>query len=191
MSKIKILLATLLSALAGVASAQQSQAPSAYIGANLGLYNKYNIDCAAGVTCDKTAKSAAKVYGGYNFDQFAIEGMLFTTGKAKGSLRQGSSTVAGSVSDMGVGIYGVLPLSFDAFTLKGKLGAGYVRSKASFAAGGEQSKSSFTPLIGAGVSFAINKQWSINGDWDQIRGKYSSDGKARVNMFSAGVSYKF
>nr|WP_316638810.1 outer membrane beta-barrel protein [uncultured Roseateles sp.] len=189
MTKFQILLASALTALAGAASAQA--AGQSYVGASIGLQNKYSIDCLTGVACDKTGSFGGKVYGGYNIDQFAIEGMAFTTGRAKGSLVQNGSLVAGEVRNMGLGVYGVLPLTVDNFTFKGKLGLAYVNSKASYTAGGSQSKSSFTPIVGAGVSYAINKQWSINGDWDQIRGKYSSDGKARVNMLSAGLSYKF
>lgn len=187
MTKFNVLIAAALTTLAGAASAAESN----YFGANIGLYNKYNINCNTGVDCDKTAKYAGKVYGGHNFDNFAIEGMAFNTSSAKGNVLKNGSSVAGNVRSMGLGVYGVLPLTFDAFTLKGKLGAGYVNSKAHYTAGGDVSKSSFAPMIGAGLSYAVNKQISVNGDWDQIRSKYSNDGKARVNMFSVGVSYKF
>lgn len=189
MNKFQILLAAALTAVAGAASAQA--AGQSYIGASIGLQNKYSIECVGGVACDKTGSFGGKVYGGYNIDQFAVEGMVFSTGRAKGSVLKSGSLVAGEVRNMGLGVYGVLPLTVDNFTLKGKLGLAYVNSKATYTAGGSQSKSSFAPVFGAGVSYAINKQWSINGDWDHIRAKYSSDGKARVNMLSAGLSYKF
>lgn len=187
MSKFQVLIATALTAMAGAAAAAESN----YVGANAGLYNKYNLSCSAGVKCDKTASFGGKIYGGHNFGNFAVEGMAFTTNSAKGNVLKNGSNVAGDVRSRGLGVYGVLPLSFDAFTLKGKLGVGYVNSKAHYAAGGEVSKSSFAPIIGAGVSYAINKQLSLNGDWDQIRGKYSNEGKTRANMFSVGLSYAF
>ena len=60
-----------------------------------------------------------------------------------------------------------------------------------YAAGGSDTKNAVVPVAGLGVSYALNKQWSINGDWDHIRSKFSSQEKASTNLFTVGASYRF
>jgi hypothetical protein len=187
------LVATAALGLAGTASAQSSSnttTPSAYVGANVGLYNKYSIGCDAGASCDRTAKLGGKIYGGYDFGGYGVEALAFGVKSAQGSVRPGATSVPGSVSETGAGVVGVLPYAVGDFTLKGKLGLAYVRGKASYA-GGVSDKSMFTPLVGASVAYPINKTVSLSADWDQFRAKYAADRSVHVNMFSVGLSTKF
>lgn len=194
MSKsFRILAASLITVLAGAASAQTASLsnPGYYAGAGLGVYNKYSLSCAAGTACDRTADLGGKIYGGADFGSFGVEALAFGLKSAQGSLKNGSGlTVPGSVSMSGMGVVGVLPYALGDFTLKGRLGLGYVRGKASLASG-VQDDSSVRPLVGLGASYALNKQVSLNADWDRFEAKYSGSGKAHANMLSVGVSYKF
>ncbi len=186
---------TLASALlmgAAVGSAQAGPQSEAYVGANIGLYDKYDIKCNAGQKCDQTASFGGKVYGGMDYENFGVELMAFGVGKGEGRLRRGGQDAQGDVKIGGLGVVGTVPLRFGDFTLKGKLGGAYTRGVANYAGGGSESKNSFGLLAGAGLSYALSKTLSLNADYDYLSAKYNKAGdKANVNMFSVGLSYKF
>ncbi|MCV2360216.1 porin family protein [Paucibacter sp. TC2R-5] len=191
------LVSTLVAAL-GLAAASSASAagpqsqPEAYVGANIGLYSKYDISCSAGQKCDKTANFGGKVYGGLMYEQWGVEALAFGTGRGEGTLKLGGKDAQGSVKMGGLGVVGVLPLNFGDFTLKGKLGAAYTHGTANYKSGASESKNSIAPLFGAGLSYAFSKQVSLTADVDHISAKYNKAGdKAAVNMFSIGASYKF
>jgi opacity protein-like surface antigen len=192
-SLIATLIATLGLAAAGNAAAAGPQAqPEAYMGANVGLYSKYDFSCSAGQKCDKTANFGGKIFGGVMYEQWGIEALAFGTGKGEGQLKLGGKDAQGSVKMGGLGVVGVLPLNFGDFSLKGKLGLAYTHGKANFSSGASESKNSLAPLFGAGLSYALSKQVSLTADVDHISAKYNKAGdKAAVNMFSIGASYKF
>ncbi len=191
------LIATLIATLGVVAATSASAAgpqaePQAYVGANAGLYSKYDFSCGAGQKCDKTASFSGKVLGGMLYEQWGVEAVAFGTGKGEGTLKLGGKNTQGSVKMAGLGVVGVLPLNFGDFSLKGKLGVAYTKGTANYLGGASESKSSIAPLFGAGLSYALNKQVSLNADIDHISAKYNKAGdKAAVNMFSIGASYKF
>ncbi len=192
-SLIATLIATMCAAASGTAAAAGPQAkPETYIGANVGLYNKYDFSCSAGQKCDKTASFSGKLYGGMQYEQWGVEALAFGTGKGEGTLKLGGKDAQGSVKMGGLGVVGVLPLNFGDFTLKGKLGAAYTHGTANYKSGVSESKNSFAPLLGASFSYTLTKQVSLTADVDHISAKYNKAGdKAAVNMFSIGASYKF
>lgn len=191
------LIASLIAALGtaavgGNAAAGPQAQPEAYMGANLGLYSKYDISCSAGEKCDKTPSFGGKIYGGMMYEQWGLEAVAFGTGKGEGTLKLGGKDAQGSVKMGGLGVVGVLPLGFGGFTLKGKLGAAYTHGTANYKSGASDSKNSIAPLFGAGLSYAFSKQVSLTADLDHISAKYNTAGdKAAVNMLSIGASYKF
>ncbi|MEJ6005338.1 outer membrane beta-barrel protein [Paucibacter sp. AS339] len=199
MSKFKVMSRTLAATLTGafalaVTAGSASAAPQAesYVGANVGVYNKYDSKCSSGQKCDQTASLGGKIYGGINYENFGVEVMAFGAGKGEGTLRQAGQDAQGSVKIGGLGVVGTLPLQLGDVTLKGKLGAAYTRGVANYTAGGSESKNSFGLLGGAGLSYALSKTLSVNADYDYLSAKYNKAGdKASVNMFSLGLSYKF
>ncbi|QPF73214.1 porin family protein [Roseateles sp. DAIF2] len=190
-----VALAALLAA--GTASAQPKSdlLSNVYAGANLGLYNKYDLRCDNGVKCDKTASAGGKVYAGYMFDErYGVEAVGFGMKSGVGSIKNKDNSYSpGSVNLRGIGLTGVLAFGEGPFTFKGRLGAAYTKGKSySAATGRSESKSSLQPLIGAGVSYAFSKEISLNADWDRISGKYNGgNAKTNADMLSVGVSYKF
>ncbi len=188
----RLIAASLFAGTALAASAQSLSKPEPYAGASLGVYNKYKLDCSAGVSCDRTGDWGGRIYGGLDYGSFAVEGVAFGAKSGQGTLRLGNGTATpGSLSMTGAGVQGVLPfLVHGDFSLKGKLGLAYVRGKASIA-GGVQDDSSWRPMGGVGLSYALNKQVSLNADYDTVQAKYNSAGKVRTDMFSLGASYKF
>lgn len=176
---------------AGVASAQQT---SNYVGASVGLYNKYSLRCVQGSKCDDTPSAGGKIFGGHMFSEnFGLEASAFGTKSAFGAVKDVKGTTQpGSVNLRGLGLSGVAAISEGPFTFKGRLGVAYTQGKASYASSGVQSKESgLQPLIGAGVSYDLSKQLALNADFDRISGKYNDKAKAHANMVSVGLSYKF
>lgn len=154
-----------------------------YVGANAGLYSRYELSCEMTLPCDRSARLSGKVYGGYAFGQFGFEAMAFRIGAAQGN--------TGALRESGVALLGVLPLNSGDFTFKGKLGLAYARGTAQNAST-SSSKSSVQPVLGTSFAYAISKSVSVNADWDQLRAKTGNDGaKTRVNMFSLGLSVHF
>jgi len=154
-----------------------------YVGANAGLYSRYELSCNMALACDRSARLSGKVYGGYAFGQFGFEAMAFQTGAAQGQ--------AGTLRTSGVALLGVLPLNSGDFTFKGKLGLAITQGRAQNGTV-SSGKSSVQPVLGTSFAYAISKSVSVNADWDQLRAKTGNDGtKARVNMFSLGLSVHF
>lgn len=190
---MKTLIAALFATTALAASVQASAAQDDnYVGAAIGARTHYGLDCTTGIRCDRNT-GGGKIYFGKQLEKnFAAEVMAFRLGHAHGALKNGSTTVAGSARAQGLAATGVFsaPLG-DAFSLKGRLGVGYVRGEADYAAGGGTSKSSFVPVIGVGASYALNQKVSLNADWDRLPAKFGSSGKATTNMLSLGMSFRF
>lgn len=194
MSRFKALMATAIAglgvALGGAAAAQVTPGP--YLGANINVYSKYSIDCDVGVNCEKTGRLSGKIYGGYDFGNYGLEALVFAAGEVKDSLFDGALSHPGMVRQDGIGLVGVLPFTSGDLSFKGKLGVAYVRSRASYTSGGSTSDKAFTPIVGAGVSYALSKTLSMNTDWDQTRAEYGLHSpRTTINMFSLGLSTKF
>lgn len=194
MSTLHTLMATVIAglgvALGGAASAQVTPGP--YVGANINIYSKYSIDCDAGVSCDKTGRLSGKVYGGYDFGSYGLEGLAFAAGSVRGSLANSPFSNAGTLRQDGIGLVGVLPFTSGDMSFKGKLGVAYVRGRASYTGGGTSSDKTFTPIVGASVAYALTKTLSMTGDWDQTRAEYGLHSpRTTINMFSLGLSTKF
>ncbi len=177
MSKKQVLLSSLIGALAaastGLALAADPQNSSeTYVGANVGF--------------------GGKVYGGVLYENWGVEGVAFGTGKAEGTLKLAGKDAKGEVKMSGAGLVGVLPLRLGDFTLKGKLGAAYVRANTNYKSGGTDKASGLAPMAGVGVAYAFNKNVSLVADLDLVSGKYNKAGdKAGIGMLSIGASYKF
>ncbi|UDF33468.1 UNVERIFIED_ORG: porin family protein [Shinella sp. XGS7] len=181
---------------AGAASAAPvaQQGESNYVGGSLGLYKKYDLNCDTGVKCDKTPSTAGKIYGGHMFDErYGVEAMAFGMKSGVGSIKdKAGASVPGSVNLRGLGVSGVAAFGEGPFTFKGRLGVAYTKGKSNnYSTGTSESKSSLQPLIGAGVSYALSKEVSLNADWDRVSGKYNGNAKTHANMVSVGLSYKF
>ncbi len=175
------------------ASADVLAAEDTTIGVSIGARTHYGLDCASGSACERNAGSSGKITFGKQFDpHFGVEAMAFRLGEAKGSVKNGSTTVVGTAKATGLGVAAVASTELGAVTLKGKLGVAYVHGSTDFVVGGSASKSSLVlPTVGASVSYAIDKKWALNADWDNLPTRLNSGTKTHVNMLSLGVQYKF
>ena len=190
---LTMLALTIAIAAMAAASADVLAAEDTTIGVSIGARTHYGLHCASGITCERNAGSSAKISFGKQLEpHFGVEAMAFRLGEAKGDVKNGSTTVPGTAKANGLGVSAVASTELGAFTLKGKLGAAYVRGSTNFAAGGSAGKSSFVlPTVGASVSYAIDKKWALNADWDNLPTRLNSGTKTHVNLLSLGLQYKF
>ena len=208
----KTLLVAAALAFSSVASAQF------YVGGNLGQSKtKFDSsdfytdpdDASEILSFDKT-KTAWKLFGGYNFNQyFAVEGGYADMGKpsTKATWDGGSGKSTTKQTSWFVVGKGTLPIN-EQFNVFAKLGVTMNRSKFSINAndGGDtgsysDSKTRTGALYGVGAEYNINKQVGIRleyEDFGKFGNKFSDDddsnfgtGRTKTSMWSVGVAYKF
>lgn len=197
---IRLSAALLAGAAAGAAAAEVSPG---YIGADLGLRNHYSLDCLGGAAvCDKNANRSGKLYAGYTLgsgemlgmaSSHAVELSVFTGGTAKGAFKNGDGVLQqgeGKLAGFGVVNAGSLKLSED-WTLRTRLGVVFQRGKVNYAAGGSDSKNQLAATAGLGLAYALDKNWSLNADWNFQPVKFGKSGNTNLNTFSLGAAYHF
>ena len=164
-----------------------------YVGASIGAATHYRLDCTGSVACDRNANGSGKIYFGKQLDKtFGAEVMGWKLGDAQGNVKSAAgSLAAASVHSQGVAVVGVAGTSFDAVSVKARLGVGYARGFTDVAAGSSSAKSAFVPVMGVGASYALDKQWSLNADIDRLPARVNGNTRVNANMFSLGASYRF
>ena len=188
----KLLTTVLLATALGAAMQAQAAGDENYAGVAIGARTHYGLDCSGAVRCDRNASGGGKIYLGKQLEKnFAAEVMAFRLGSAEGALKNGSSRVAGSARAHGLAATGVFFQPLGDFTVKARLGVGYLRGEADFAAGGGTSKSAFAPVVGLGASYALSPQVSLNADWDRLPAKLGNGDKVTTSLFSLGLSFRF
>lgn len=176
----KMVLAAVLAAIAGTASAQ------GYVGAVTGL-TSYGVDCAGTTRCDKN-DTGYKVYGGYQIDpNWGVEVGYTDFGKT-------SATVGAldlQVKAKAVSLVGVLRGQFSTdWSGVVRLGIASVKSTLSAAGLGSNSESNVKAYAGIGVEYALTKDFKItaSGDFTDIEVEDQTGG---VKMLSLGLQYGF
>lgn len=188
----------------------------AYVGANWAASSNSTISCFHGVPsmdCDRGTSRGGKVYAGYAlggsvvFGRFknlsALELGVFASGGVEGylprwdtALMQGRHRMAGlSLTHASVLMLG------DALGLDSRLGVSYTRGSVDYpsvwrlndyGANGSSHRYRVGLTAGAGMSYALNANWSLHVDYDFVPVKYSEEtGHSHVNMWSLGASYRF
>jgi len=192
MNKLSLALTTLATIAAAAATGSARAAEDTYVGAGIGVRSHVDLSCAAGANCDRNGNASGKIYFGKDLtDTWGAEAFAFRFGKATGTVGSPAGNVPGSVKAEGLGVAGTARLNYGDFTAKARLGAAYVHGRTGYDAGGSDSKNSLAPLVGVGVSYALNKQWSLNADLDVVRAKFSSQEKASTQLYTLGASYRF
>jgi opacity protein-like surface antigen len=180
------LLGTALLVATGAASAQTE------FGIALGARSPYSLSCSSGTPCDRSAGSSGKVFiDSLLTPSFGLGAMAWRTGQAQGSFQTPNGLLAGRGRSNGLAVTAYVPLTLDNFTFKARLGLAHSRGQVDYSGGGSASKSSWQPVIGAGASYALNGNWSVNADWDRLPTRFSNSQKSSLNLFSLGVAYKF
>lgn len=192
MNKLSLALTTATAIAAAAAAGSARAAEDSYVGAGIGARSHTDLSCNGAAPCDRNASGSGKIYFGRDLtESLGAEAFAYRLGKAKGTVGSPAGDVAGRTQAEGLGVAATARTRVDDFSFKARLGLAYEHGRASYAAGGSDTKNSVVPVAGLGVSYALNKQWSLNGDWDHVRSKFSSQEKASTNLFTVGASYRF
>ncbi len=183
-----------------------------YIGANAGQ-SRAKIDdaritsglLAGGFTTTSIANderdTGYKLFTGYQFNKyFALEGGYFDLGKfgftantnPAGSLR-GEIKLRG----LNLDLVGTLPLT-DNLSAFGRVGAAYAEAKDTFRGSGlvivrnpNPSTKQTNVKYGGGLQYAFNDAWSMRLEAERYRVNDAVGNKGDVDLYSAGLVYRF
>lgn len=156
-----------------------------YFGANLGR-SDYGGRCIGGFECDRR-DWAGKIYlGGMVSPYVGVEVGYAHLGDSE---RNGGRLRA---QGLNLSLVGHLPVgqTFDVF---GKVGTTYGWTDTDAAAGtgvNTGSERGFGVSYGAGLAFNLSRNWAAVLEWDRTRYRFA-DGRENVDLYSAGVKYRF
>ncbi|MES2069497.1 MAG: outer membrane beta-barrel protein [Pseudomonadota bacterium] len=153
----------------------------------------------------KDTDTGFKLLMGRQFSpNFAVEGGYVNLGKAKYNAALSDGSASANYKSYGgvVDAVGILPLSNE-FSLFGKGGLYYGKTSVDSSNSSAMAGSAFNSLgsdwktslnYGAGLSYAINKNVSIRGEYERfskVGDNVSTGGKSNVDLLSVGLVAKF
>lgn len=174
----KTIPAVLALLIGGAGAAGAAHAEGLYIGGSVGG-SHYKGSNVGGLETDRSA-TGTKLFGGYQFTpNISLEGGYVDLGKFNSQ----------AASLKGTGYYldavGTVPIS-GPWSAIGKVGV--FNGKLENTATGSDRGSA--PKVGAGVSYAIDRNLSVQGEWERYR--FDALGtKANTDLYSVGVKYAF
>jgi outer membrane immunogenic protein len=176
-----------------------AHAADTYVGVGLGGA-RVGLPCAAGQPCNRNATGSYKFFLGVEpTEHLGAELMAWRLGDARGSGLLGTNLLPARTTSEGLGLVGVARTQIDAWTLRARLGValgGKSRTELDASSIGPVAPSSTTlrerTLIGGlGASYALNKNWALQVDWDRLPTRVTASTKAKADLYSVGVSYRF
>ena len=190
----QLLAASLITLAAAGASAQN------YVGIGLGISHNYDLGCVAGSVCERGANSSGKITLGHLFDtqpgmsgefSHGVELMVFRAAEAQAGFRTSTGLVAGNGLAQGYGVTYAPQVSFGDLAIKGRAGLAYVKGSVNYVGNGSSDDMKLTPTVGLGGSYSLAKNFALTLDYDRLPVRFSSAEKSNLDLWSAGVSYKF
>jgi OOP family OmpA-OmpF porin len=171
-----------------------------YVGVAGGV-SQINESCAAGISCDKN-DTAAKIWGGYTFaDNISAEVTYYSLGTFKNSTTVNGTSASASLKGSYWGLGGAWRPDFgNGWGAVGRLGAAYTQGKLESTGFGSQSRNSWQPYAGIGVTYAVTKDIKLEADYDYTRvGSQFTDpntgtnikGTNNVGAFMFGATFSF
>ena len=178
-----------------------------YAGASLGK-SRSNLDSPKGDSAQfvksENDSTSWKIFGGYQFSKnLAAEAFAVDLGKAERKFSHSGESASLELASKGLGMVGVVswPAS-DQLSLYGKGGFLYWTSAVDVKSKDrdlgslhwkDDDKRDFSPMLGLGTSFALNKQVSFRLEWERYLnvGKQGSYDGADIDLLTAGVVYAF
>lgn len=204
MMKLTVRAALLAGAVLGASGAAAAADLSpGYLGMDVGFRNHYNFDCLSGSPCERNAGASTRIYGGYTLGETlafgslkttrAIEVAAFTGGAVKGAFNHGGGVLSpgeGKLSGVSVVLASSSKLSED-WAWTSRLGLVAEHGKVNYTAGGSDSTNTLAVTVGTGLSYAIDRNWSLNADWNYLPARMGKAAKSNLNVFSVGAAYHF
>lgn len=196
-----------------IACGARAEEPSMYsLGADVGLNTGYKLKCWSGIGCDQRAQRGLRLYTAYTLggnqlfglrNSSALELSVFDFGNvtsvvqtsADGGHLPARSKVYGASLHYASG----LQLS-ERLSLTTKAGLSFTRSTVEYAdafdlsnygANGSSHDNRTGLTYGLGFSYALDKNWSLHGDWLRVPVKLGTYDKTRIDMYSIGLGYRF
>jgi OOP family OmpA-OmpF porin len=157
-----------------------------YVGLNVGR-SRFSTACVGGFACDRSDTSGHIYLGGYFNPYLGAEIGYTDLGSVK---RAGGRTEAYGVN---LSLVGRVPLSQN-FSIYGKLGGTYGRTRVSTAAGtgiANGRDSSWGPAYAVGLSWDIDRNWSALLEFDDTRFQFAGNTHDNVRATSLGLKYSF
>jgi opacity protein-like surface antigen len=179
--------------LAGVTAmtAAQAQVSSPYIGVGVASSDHDFKIGAAGTTSSDGYKGSGKIFGGFDVNStFGVEAGYTDVRKANHSYtigaNSGTATTEGSRSYLAA--KATLPVN-DAFSVYGKLGAGYTKTKFSATSLASASDSKTEAYGAVGGQYKLSEKVALSLEYERY-GK-SKDVGAKADAISVGARYSF
>lgn len=180
-------------------AASTAQAADFYTGLGLGSA-RVGLPCAAGQPCDRTATGSYKFFLGVEpTEHLGAELMAWRLGDARGSGLLGTNLLPARTRSEGLGLVGVARTQIDAWTLRARLGVALGTksrteldvSSVGAVVPGNTSLRERSAVWGLGASYALDKNWALQADWDRLPARVTTSTKAKADLYSVGVSYRF
>jgi outer membrane immunogenic protein len=180
-------------------AASAAQAADFYAGLGLGSA-RVGLPCTAGQLCERTAGGSHRIFVGVDATQhLGAELVAWGLGEARGSGQLGSNLLPARTRSESVGLVGVARTQIDAWTLRARLGlvlGSESRTELDVSSVGAVIPENATlrersAAWGLGASYALNKNWALQADWDRLPARVTTETKAKADLFSIGVTYRF
>lgn len=170
-----------------------------YLGANVGQSSS-DISCPVGVSCDDS-DTAWKIYGGLEINEFiSMEVGYIDLGEVTYTGTQTGTRETNGMTTAIVGTYAISP----SFILSGRGGMNFLNTEvngtiAATPANPTNNNTGDTDVVwsfGVGAQYNVTPSVGLRLDWERFFEAGSSDfnggtGEADIDLFSAGVVYKF
>lgn len=177
-------------ALAALA-APAAHAAESYVGIGLGS-GRQDVPCVNGQPCDRSSSGSFKAFLGVEpTPRLGVEAMAWRLGAARAGVAQGSGLQVARTRSEGLALSAVARAQVDAWTFKARLGVGYATGKAELASGARVSTSQWALVPGVGVSYALDKRWTLHADADKLPTRYTPSTQGKADLYTVGLSYRF
>lgn len=152
-----------------------------------------------GISSDERDTSY-KLFGGYQFNRYiGMEGGYFDLGKTRFSSTApgGAFNNETSVKGFNLDLVGTLPLT-ERFSLLGRVGAAYGRTRADFSGAGAAAMANPSPSekkthakVGLGVQYEVNRSFWVRGEVERYRVSNAVGGRHNANVYTVGLVFPF
>lgn len=153
--------------------------------------------CPPGVSACEDKPVGFKLFAGQMFNRYlGAELAYYHLGEASITVDVPGLQLTQDVSIDGVALSAVGRLPLGPFELGARAGIAAARSTREDTENGIPQASKFEktraePFYGIGLGFRVTDRLSIRVDWDRARARTEFDEKFEVDLFSAGVGYRF
>ncbi|MES2152670.1 MAG: outer membrane beta-barrel protein [Pseudomonadota bacterium] len=174
------------------AAAGANEVNPIYVGAAVG---QARYQCLYSGSCNEERAASGKLYVGYIFVPVVSWSDMKLASSVELDAYRGAGAKLFSNQDWNASFKGVGALykanlkASEAFSLNAHLGMAYLETR--FDSGFSSARGRFSPVGGLGLSYALDKNWSITLDYDRFHLKFGAPASQKAEMLTIGAGYKF